>query len=408
MKRPGEAFGRAYDDPAHGFLHPVDLDAAQPPARRLLHDPRRPRRHGARARAPRRRAPTSSTPSTRRSSPTRRDHPALRQADPPGRGGGRRGVGDRRTTSPCSAGSSDRGDRRRRRHVLAATRHASASAARCARTRRRPPAGRARGRRRARLRRPLRQRAGRVPAPALGDLADRRRPRRGVPAPAPRRPVRAAAASTRSRWSPVPEEELATQGCNILAVRPGRGGDGRGQPGHAARAARPRLRGAHLPGRRGVHQRLAAARPASPARSCADEEPDARPSWPSVANVDRDRLADDLAALVRDPQPDRRRGRRADRGRAADDRRPGSTSSGSTPTRVDLSADPDFPGVEVARTVAPGRDRAADRRRGRAAGADRRARRRRRAAATSWPGRRRRFGARDRGRRCSTGAARAT
>jgi dimethylargininase len=29
VKRPGEAFGRAYDDPAHGFLHPVDLAAAQ-------------------------------------------------------------------------------------------------------------------------------------------------------------------------------------------------------------------------------------------------------------------------------------------------------------------------------------------------------------------------------------------
>ena len=27
--RPGPAFGRAYDDPAHGFLRPVDLDAAQ-------------------------------------------------------------------------------------------------------------------------------------------------------------------------------------------------------------------------------------------------------------------------------------------------------------------------------------------------------------------------------------------
>ena len=33
VKRPGEAFGRAFDDPAHGFLHPVDLDGA-----RLEHD----------------------------------------------------------------------------------------------------------------------------------------------------------------------------------------------------------------------------------------------------------------------------------------------------------------------------------------------------------------------------------
>ena len=29
LKRPGPAFGRAHDDPAHGFLHPVDLPRAQ-------------------------------------------------------------------------------------------------------------------------------------------------------------------------------------------------------------------------------------------------------------------------------------------------------------------------------------------------------------------------------------------
>lgn len=29
VKRPGEAFGRAFDDPAHGFLYPVDLDVAR-------------------------------------------------------------------------------------------------------------------------------------------------------------------------------------------------------------------------------------------------------------------------------------------------------------------------------------------------------------------------------------------
>ena len=29
VKRPGAAFGRAFDDPAHGFLHPVDLGRAQ-------------------------------------------------------------------------------------------------------------------------------------------------------------------------------------------------------------------------------------------------------------------------------------------------------------------------------------------------------------------------------------------
>jgi N-dimethylarginine dimethylaminohydrolase len=29
VKRPGPAFGRAFDDPRHGFLHPVDLNVAQ-------------------------------------------------------------------------------------------------------------------------------------------------------------------------------------------------------------------------------------------------------------------------------------------------------------------------------------------------------------------------------------------
>ena len=29
VKRPGPAFGAAFDDPAHGFLHPVDLSRAQ-------------------------------------------------------------------------------------------------------------------------------------------------------------------------------------------------------------------------------------------------------------------------------------------------------------------------------------------------------------------------------------------
>ena len=29
VKRPGPAFGAAFEDPAHGFLHPVDLDRAQ-------------------------------------------------------------------------------------------------------------------------------------------------------------------------------------------------------------------------------------------------------------------------------------------------------------------------------------------------------------------------------------------
>ena len=29
VKRPGPAFGAAFDEPAHGFLHPVDLEVAR-------------------------------------------------------------------------------------------------------------------------------------------------------------------------------------------------------------------------------------------------------------------------------------------------------------------------------------------------------------------------------------------
>ena len=36
MKRPDAAFGRAFDDPALGYLHPVDLDSRPAPARRAL------------------------------------------------------------------------------------------------------------------------------------------------------------------------------------------------------------------------------------------------------------------------------------------------------------------------------------------------------------------------------------
>ena len=38
VKRPGPAFGAAFDDPAHGFLHPVDLDRRPARARRVRRD----------------------------------------------------------------------------------------------------------------------------------------------------------------------------------------------------------------------------------------------------------------------------------------------------------------------------------------------------------------------------------
>ena len=52
VKAPGPAFGRAFDDPAHGFLRPVDLDRARREHDGLVDD----------ADAARRRRSTSSTP----------------------------------------------------------------------------------------------------------------------------------------------------------------------------------------------------------------------------------------------------------------------------------------------------------------------------------------------------------
>ena len=122
-----------------------------------------------------------------------------------------------------------------------------------------------------------------------------------------------------------------------------------------------------------------------------------------VANVDRDRLADDLAALVAIPSLT------GDEGAVQTEVALRMTTAGLDVERVDtpaidLSTDPDFPGVEVARDTPSGRDRAADGRRGRAAGADRRAHRRRLAGATSWPGRRRRFGRGSRTASCTAAA----
>ncbi len=54
----------------------------------------------------------------------------------------------------------------------------------------------------------------------------------------------------------VPDEEFGTLGCNVLAVAARRGHPGRGQPGHGSRPGRGRLRGPHLSGQPGRHQRL--------------------------------------------------------------------------------------------------------------------------------------------------------
>ena len=55
VHRPGEAFGRAFDDPAHGYLHEVDLGGGPAGARRAVHAADRPR------------APTCTSSATRAS-----------------------------------------------------------------------------------------------------------------------------------------------------------------------------------------------------------------------------------------------------------------------------------------------------------------------------------------------------
>ena len=203
VKRPGAAFGAAYDNPAHGFLHPVDLAEAQRQhdafcqvladlgvrVHQLDAETREPRPHlhvrlGACHRP-------------------RRHRPAVGQADAPGRGGADARVG-RRPRHPGAGPARRRRDRRRRRHVLAPAR----------RVLHRPVAPHQHGRRGAvdragrgrcpRLRRPVCQRPRRVPAPPVGHLADRRRPGRGLHAPAPRRAVRAPRRSGASRSSRCP------------------------------------------------------------------------------------------------------------------------------------------------------------------------------------------------------------
>ena len=134
VKRPGEAFGRAFDDPAHGFLHPVDLDVA-----RREHDAfvdvlagLGPTVHvlDARDRRSRSRLHVRSAARDR----SRRDPAAPRQAEPGRRAGDPRGLDRGRRHPDRSAGSRRPGPSR------AATRSGcgptcSASAGRCARTR---------------------------------------------------------------------------------------------------------------------------------------------------------------------------------------------------------------------------------------------------------------------------------
>ena len=109
VKAPGPAFGRAFDDPAHGFLRPVDLDLARRQHDGLVSAPRRPRRRRSASSTPRPTTTrTSSTSSTRCSiadggaiplrpgKPNRAGEPAVLERVDARRGASRRSAASRR------------------------------------------------------------------------------------------------------------------------------------------------------------------------------------------------------------------------------------------------------------------------------------------------------------------------
>ena len=203
VKRPGAGVRRGLRQPGARVPARARPGRGAAPARRLLpgaHRPGRPRPPARR----RDREPRSHL-HVRLGARHRpgHDRPAVRQAHPPGRGGADARVG-RRARHPGHRPAGGRRDGRRRRHVLASARRLLHRPVAAHEHGRRGPDGRARGRRRACLRRPVRERPGRVPAPALGHLADRRRPGGRVPAAAPGRPLRAARASGAWRSSRCP------------------------------------------------------------------------------------------------------------------------------------------------------------------------------------------------------------
>ena len=117
VKRPGPAFGRAFDDPAHGFLRPVDLEAARREHDGLRRDPRSTRGRPSIGLEDETDDPGPRLhvrPAARRRA--RRDPAPARQAEPRGR------AGDRSRRGPAPRGSRRSAGSRRRGRSRAATR----------------------------------------------------------------------------------------------------------------------------------------------------------------------------------------------------------------------------------------------------------------------------------------------
>ena len=220
VKRPGPAFGRAFDDPAHGFLRPVDLAVAQ-------------REHDAFVDLLAGLGPAVHELGSESASPdlvyqfdpllvteTGCDPAPTGQAQPTRRGAAHRGLAER-PRRPDDRPDRGARDDRGRRHVLAAARHCCASAGRCERTRPAPDqlgaivGGDVRifdlpyWRGPAELVHLLS-----VISPVADDLAVVFLPLLPVG-------LRQLLEERSIRLIAVADEEFATLGCNVLAVRPG-------------------------------------------------------------------------------------------------------------------------------------------------------------------------------------------
>ena len=197
VKRPGPAFGRAFDDPAHGFLHPVDLAVAQ-------------REHDAFVELLAGLGPTVHELGVESDSPdlvyqfdpllvTDRGAIPLRAGKPNRRGEelvveawvNGQGIPTLGRIEP--PGTIEGGDTFWLRPDLLCIGPDAAHE-----RGRRPAAGRAGRRRRPDLRRPVLARSGRADPSPVGDLAGRRRPGRGLPAAPAGRPAGSSWASSGS------------------------------------------------------------------------------------------------------------------------------------------------------------------------------------------------------------------
>ena len=159
---PVAAFGRAFDDPAHGFLLSGRPRRGAPRARRLRRDPRRAsaRRVHVLEAETRRSGPRLPVRSAARDRP-RRDPAPPRQAEPRRRAGRPRGL-DRGGRHPDARAHRGARDDRGRRHLLAPAGPVLHRADAADQRQRRLPAGRPGRWRRPRLRRAVLEGPGRA------------------------------------------------------------------------------------------------------------------------------------------------------------------------------------------------------------------------------------------------------